>query len=67
MEQDDAYTVGRLVRRFGLSRSALLYYDTIGLLRPSRRARGDYRRYGPADARRLEQILNTDRRSWEQP
>lgn len=50
------YTVGRLAREFGLSRSTLLYYDSIGLLRPSRRAKGDYRRYGPEDAKRLGQI-----------
>lgn len=56
MERDDSYTVGKLAQRFGLSRSTLLYYDSIGLLRPSRRAKGDYRRYGPEDARRLEQI-----------
>ena len=50
------YTVGRLAREFGLSRSTLLYYDSIGLLRPSHRAKGDYRRYGPEDAKRLGQI-----------
>ncbi len=49
-------TVGGLAREFGLSRSTLLYYDSIGLLRPCRRAKGDYRRYGPEDARRLGQI-----------
>lgn len=49
-------TIGRLARRFGLSRSALLYYDRIGLLRPSRRSGAGYRRYAPADAARLETI-----------
>lgn len=28
------YTVGELAKLFGLSRSALLYYDEIGLLSP---------------------------------
>ncbi|MBI4800064.1 MAG: MerR family transcriptional regulator [Desulfarculus sp.] len=56
MAHDDTYTVGRLARRCGLSRSTLLYYDSIGLLRPSRRSQGDYRRYSQEDARRLEQI-----------
>lgn len=50
------YTVGRLAREFGLSRSTLLYYDAIGLLSPSRRAKGDYRRYSREDAQRLGQI-----------
>ena len=49
-------TVGRLARRFGLSRSALLYYDRIGLLRPSARSSANYRLYTAADQRRLEQI-----------
>ncbi len=28
-------TVGQLARRSGLSRATLLYYDRLGLLRPS--------------------------------
>ncbi|UZP65944.1 MerR family transcriptional regulator [Desulfovibrio mangrovi] len=50
------YTVGRLARRFGLSRSTLLYYDKIGLLRPSSHAHGEYRHYSEADAERLQRI-----------
>ncbi len=50
------YTVGRLARRFGLSRTALLYYDSIGLLRPSQRTRANYRLYSEKDVQRLEQI-----------
>jgi DNA-binding transcriptional MerR regulator len=49
-------SVGRLGKRFGLSRSALLYYDRIGLLSPSERSRAGYRVYGERDARRLEAI-----------
>ncbi|MBI5522388.1 MAG: MerR family transcriptional regulator [Desulfarculus sp.] len=56
MAHNFTYTVGRLAKRFGLSRSTLLYYDSIGLLKPCLRSKGDYRRYGPEDARRLEQI-----------
>jgi DNA-binding transcriptional MerR regulator len=48
--------VGRLARRFGLSRTALLYYDSIGLLRPSQRTRANYRLYSEKDVQRLEQI-----------
>lgn len=51
------WTVGRLAKRFGLSRSTLLYYDSIGLLRPMDRSSGDYRRYDGAGVERLERIL----------
>ena len=50
------FTIGRLAKKFQLSRSTLLYYDSIGLLKPSSRTRGDYRQYSEADAKRLEQI-----------
>jgi DNA-binding transcriptional MerR regulator len=50
-------TVGRLARRFGLSRSSLLYYDRIGLLSPSSRSRSGYRLYSDEDVARLEKIL----------
>lgn len=50
------YTVGRLAKRHGLSRSTLLYYDRIGLLRPSGHARGEYRQYSEEDDARLARI-----------
>lgn len=49
-------TIGRLAARFGLSRSTLLYYDRIGLLRPSGRSDAGYRRYTEADAVQLSRI-----------
>ena len=49
-------TISRLARRFKLSRSALLYYDRIGLLRPSSRSPSNYRLYTEADRQRLEAI-----------
>jgi MerR family transcriptional regulator, thiopeptide resistance regulator len=49
-------SVTRLGRQFGLSRSALLYYDRIGLLSPSKRSRAGYRVYTESDVRRLEAI-----------
>ncbi|EKD38479.1 MAG: transcriptional regulator, MerR family, partial [uncultured bacterium] len=49
-------TVGRLARKFGLSRSTLLYYDAIGLLSPAGHIQGEYRLYGPSEEGRLEQI-----------
>lgn len=51
-----AWTIGRLARRHGLTRSALLHYDAIGLLRPTGRSSGDYRVYEAADDERLAAI-----------
>jgi DNA-binding transcriptional MerR regulator len=48
--------IGALARRCGISRSTLLYYDRIGLLRPSDRSESNYRQYTDADVARLEQI-----------
>jgi DNA-binding transcriptional MerR regulator len=53
---DTRYRISQLGRMFGLSRSTLLYYDRIGLLRPSGRSQANYRIYRQADRRRLEQI-----------
>jgi DNA-binding transcriptional MerR regulator len=49
-------TVTQLARRCGLSRTALLYYESIGLMPPPPRSGGNYRSYGEADMRRLLQI-----------
>ena len=49
-------TISQLARRFGLSRSTLLYYDSIGLLSPSARSRANYRLYSDDDLRRMEVI-----------
>ena len=49
-------TVSQLAQRCGLSRSTLLYYESIGLLKPAPRTGGNYRSYGKADLRRLQQI-----------
>lgn len=50
------YSIGRVAKRFGLSRSTLLYYDSIGLLVPSSRSPSNYRLYSEPDIKRLEQI-----------
>lgn len=52
----ETYQITELGRRFGLSRSTLLYYDQIGLLRPSYRTEADYRQYTQEDLNRLERI-----------
>ena len=49
-------TISLLARKHGLSRSTLLYYDRIGLLRPAGRIAGGYRRYTARDDERLRAI-----------
>ena len=50
------YTVGQIGKRFGLSRTTLLYYDNIGLLVPSGRSEANYRLYTDKDVQRMERI-----------
>lgn len=50
------YSISKLARAFGLSRSTLLYYDRIGLLAPSGRTGAGYRCYSKTDYHRLERI-----------
>jgi len=49
-------TVTRLARSCNLSRSTVLYYESIGLLTRPRRSEGNYRVYGTKDLDRLRQI-----------
>lgn len=50
------YTIGKLVKKFNVSRSALLYYDKIGLLQPSARSSSGYRLYSQQDLNRMSKI-----------
>lgn len=49
-------TVTRLAKSCNLARSTVLYYESIGLLRPPRRSDGNYRVYATKDLDRLRQI-----------
>ena len=49
-------TVSKLARRCGISRTALLYYESIGLMHPPQRSGGNYRCYSESDAERLSAI-----------
>jgi len=49
-------TVSKLARCCGLSRSTILYYERLGLLRRAPRTQGNYRTYTDADLARLRQI-----------
>ena len=50
------FTVTKLARRCGVSRTALLYYESIGLMPPPQRSGGNYRCYSEQDAERLRAI-----------
>ena len=50
------YTIGQLAKRFGLSRSTLLYYDAIGLLPASTRSASGYRLYTEQAVQRMTHI-----------
>lgn len=50
------YRITELARMFGLARSTLLYYDRIGLLKPSGRSEAGYRLYSQDDRDRLAAI-----------
>ena len=49
-------TVSKLANAAGLSRSTVLYYESIGLLRRARRTQGNYRFYGEQELKHLLQI-----------
>jgi DNA-binding transcriptional MerR regulator len=50
------WTVTKLARSCGLSRTTVLYYESIGLITPAARTHGNYRRYAERDVNRLRQI-----------
>lgn len=49
--------IGKVAKMFQLSRTTLLYYDSIGLLSPSDRTLSGYRIYSDADIEKLRQIV----------
>jgi DNA-binding transcriptional MerR regulator len=52
----ETFSISKIARACGLSRSTLLYYDRVGLLRPSGRTGSGYRYYRQKDHQRLERI-----------
>ena len=54
------FLITELAREFGLSRSTLLYYNRIGLLRPAGRSMAGYRLYSTKDRDTLALILARD-------
>lgn len=50
-------SISKIAAKFGISRSTLLYYDSINLLKPSARNKAGYRLYSDADTERLSKIM----------
>ena len=50
------YTIRKLCERSGLSRTTLLYYESIGLLEAEARSESNYRLYTDVSAERLDKI-----------
>jgi DNA-binding transcriptional MerR regulator len=51
------HSIGKLGKMFNISRSTLLYYDSIGLLKPAKISSAGYRLYEDAEAGRLKRII----------
>jgi len=51
------YTIGKLAKKYGISRSAILYYDSEGLLKPDQRLSNGYRLYSEKSSEKLKIIL----------
>ena len=56
--KSEAWKVGELSKRTGLSIRALRLYDEMGLVKPSRRTASGHRLYGPEDISRLQRALS---------
>jgi len=50
------FTIGHVSKTYSLSRSALIYYDKIGILSPSGRSEANYRLYSDADLEKMDRI-----------
>jgi DNA-binding transcriptional MerR regulator len=50
------FTIEQVAARTGLTKRTLRYYEEVGLLPPTDRTEGNYRRYSEEDIQRLERI-----------
>ncbi len=51
------FTIEQVAARTGLTKRTLRYYEEVGLLPPTGRTEGNYRRYNEEDIQRLERIM----------
>lgn len=52
----EMYTIGQVAKKFSISRSTLIYYDSIGILSPSGRSESNYRLYSDNDIEKMKKI-----------
>jgi len=52
----DEFLIGELARMAQVTQRTIRYYETLGLLQPSRHADSKYRYYSAADLERLQKI-----------
>ena len=57
-DEQSLYTIEQVATRTGFTKRTLRYYEEVGLLLPTDRTEGNYRRYSEADVERLERIKN---------
>ena len=50
-------TIGQVAKKYALSRSTLIYYDSIGVLSPSGRSEANYRLYSDNDLEKMDRIM----------
>jgi len=50
------FTIGQVAKKYSLSRSSLIYYDSIGVLTPSGRSESNYRLYSEDDLKKMDRI-----------
>ena len=51
------FTIGQVAKKYGLSRSTLIYYDKIGILTPSGRSEFNYRLYSDNDLKKMDRTI----------
>lgn len=57
-EESPLFTIEQVAAQIGLTKRTLRYYEEVGLLPPTGRTEGNYRRYTREDIQRLERIKN---------
>ena len=55
-ESRPCYSIEQVATRTGLTKRTLRYYEEVGLLPPTDRTEGNYRRYSEEDVERIERI-----------
>ena len=56
IDAQSLFTIEQVAARTGLTKRTLRYYEEVGLLTPTDRTEGNYRRYSEEDIQRLERI-----------